>query len=74
METGVSERQRLLRHSLHDSRMTMAGVEHGDAGGEVDVAPAVDIPQLGILRLGHVNAPATDPGGHGRRLTGFQIG
>ncbi|MMZ70614.1 hypothetical protein D1872_336990 [compost metagenome] len=28
----------------------MAGVEHRDAGGEVDVAIALHVPQFGVLR------------------------
>ena len=34
----------------------MAGIEYGDAGGKIDVAPAVDIPELGVLGLDHVDA------------------
>ena len=30
--------------------MAVAGVEHRDAGAEVDVATAFDVPQLGVLR------------------------
>jgi hypothetical protein len=28
----------------------MAGVDHGDAGGKVDIAVALDIPDFGVQR------------------------
>jgi hypothetical protein len=74
VETGVRKRQRLLRHGFHDPRMAMAGVEHGNARREIDVAPAVDIPELRILRLGHINTAATDAGRYRRRFAGFEFG
>jgi hypothetical protein len=73
METGMCECQGLLRHSLHDPRMAVAGVEHGNARGKIDVTPSIDVPQLGILRLGDINAPAPHAGGHRRRFARFQL-
>ena len=37
--------------------MAVAGVEHGDAAGEIDVALALDVPELGVL-----GALGEDPG------------
>src|ERR1700733_3007197 len=45
MEAGMSKCLRLLRHRLHDPRMAMACVDHGNTRCEIDVAPAVHIPQ-----------------------------
>ncbi len=50
LKAGVAEFFQLLAHRCHHFRMVVAGVEHGDAGGKVDVAVALHIPQLGILR------------------------
>ena len=73
MKTGVRERLRLLGNRLHDSRMTMPGVEDGDTRGEINEAPAIDVPQLGVLRLGNENTPATHPGGHRRGLAVLEL-
>ncbi len=35
---------------LHYRPMAMADIENADSPGEVDIAPALDVPQLGILR------------------------
>ena len=40
----------LRLHRGDDARMVMAGVEHGNAGGEIDVALALDVPDLGVQR------------------------
>lgn len=40
-----------LRRGDH-TRVAMAGVDHGDAGDEVDEATALDVPDLGVERLG----------------------
>jgi hypothetical protein len=44
MKAGMGECLRLLRHGLHDARMTVSGIEDGDSGREIDETPAVDIP------------------------------
>ena len=46
----MAERFQLLLHGGNDLGMQMAGVDHGDAGSEVDVALAVLAPDLGVLR------------------------
>ena len=40
----------LCRDRLDQPRMRMAGVGHGNARGKIDIAPAVRIPQFGVLR------------------------
>ena len=52
LERGVRIEVFLRLGGGHDRRVTVAGVEHGDAAGEVDVAVALDIPELGILGAG----------------------
>ncbi len=54
----MGEARHLLGHGRHDLGVAMAGVHHGDAGGEIDVAVTLDIPDLGIqgavsIDLGH---------------------
>ncbi len=49
LEGGVGEALELLAHGLHQARMAVAGVDHGDAGREVDVALAFHVPELGVL-------------------------
>ena len=49
LEGGMSEPLRLLGHGRHHLGMAVTGVQHGDAAGEVDIAPALDVPDLGIL-------------------------
>jgi hypothetical protein len=43
----------LLAHGADDVRVAMAGVEHADAAGEVEVFLAVDVPDAGALRAVH---------------------
>ena len=77
LEAGVRDLFELRAHGLEHARMAMAGVQHGDAAGEVDVAVAVGIPQQRILgaldedRLRHRDAAR-----HGRiapRDQGFVV-
>ena len=49
VETGVRKACGLFGHCRHDARVAVPGVEHADARGEIDVAPAIDIPQLRVL-------------------------
>ncbi len=49
LESGVGIGLELVLHRGQHARVAMAGVEHGDAGREVDVAPALDIPDFGVL-------------------------
>ena len=73
MKAGVRERLRLLRNGLHDPRVTVPGIEHGDARGKIDVAPAIDVPKLGVFGLGDVDAPAADAVGHRRGFAGLEF-
>jgi len=51
----------------NDFRMLMAGIDHGNAGGEVDVALAVLAPDLGVLgALGVDGGRVSDAARHGR--------
>ena len=62
LEAGVGDLVELGAHGLHHAAVAMAGVEHGDAAREVDVAPALGVPQQRILgaldedRVGHGHA------------------
>ena len=49
LEGGVGEGVELLLDRRDDLRMAVAGVEHGDAAGEVDVAVAILVPQFRAL-------------------------
>ena len=50
LETAVRDFLELRGHRGFHMRMHVPGVDHGDAAGEVHVAAAFDIPQLGVLR------------------------
>jgi hypothetical protein len=39
----------LVLHRGDHCRVAMAGVEHRDAAGKIDVAPALDVEHLGVL-------------------------
>jgi hypothetical protein len=73
MEAGMREGLSLLRNGLHDPRMTVPGIEHGDTRGKIDESAAIDIPNLGVLRLGDVNSPGAHAGGHRRGFTGLEV-
>ena len=60
VKTGVRKGLRLLRDGGHDLRVTVTGVEHRDSGGEIDIAPAIDVPQLRIFGLDHIDALGAD--------------
>ncbi|MCY1367143.1 hypothetical protein D9M69_540640 [compost metagenome] len=52
LEAGVGVPVELGLHGLDHGRVAVAGVEHGDAAGEVDVAAAFHVPDLGVFALG----------------------
>ncbi|EWS63113.1 hypothetical protein Y695_03656 [Hydrogenophaga sp. T4] len=52
LEAGVGVLVELGLHGLDHGRVAVAGVEHGDAAGEVDVAAAFHVPDLGVFALG----------------------
>ena len=67
-EAGVGEAVELLLDAPHDRGMAMAGVEDGDAAGEIDEAAAFDVPDLGVLRrLGEDRRRHADAAGDGLR-------
>ena len=48
LEAGVGELLELLRDRRLHLRVHVPGVEHGDAAREVDVAAALDVPELRV--------------------------
>ena len=46
----MTEGLELLRDRRLHLRVQVTGVQHRDAAREIDVAPAFDVPQLGIAR------------------------
>ena len=64
-KAGVGERSHLLLDRGRDSRVGVAGVDHGDARAEVDERVAVDVDQHATARLVDVHRQrAADPLGH----------
>ena len=66
LEGGVGVAVELLPHGGDHARVAMAGVHHGDAAGEIDVASAVGVPErrvLGTIRKD--GEGARDPAGDG---------
>ena len=47
---GVREFRQLLGHGVHHLGVAMAGVDHGDTGGKVDIAVALDVPDFRVQR------------------------
>ncbi len=50
LEARVSECLELLLHGSDHAGMAVPGIDHSNAGGEVDIALAGDIPDLGVAR------------------------
>ena len=50
LEAAVRDLLELRGHRGLHVRMHVPGVDHGDAAGEVHVAAAFDVPELGVLR------------------------
>ena len=65
---GVEDLAGLLAHRRHHARVAVAGVGDGDAGGEVEVAPAGLVPQLRAQRV--VDDDLRRLGQHGRDVVG----
>ena len=75
LEAGVSQLLQLPRDRGTHPGMHVTGVEHGDAAGEVDVAAALDIPQLGVGgALGVHGERVGDTARDGLLTTGVQFG
>ena len=73
VKTGVCKGFRLLRNGRHHPRVTVSGVEYRDPGGKIDIAPAVDVPQLRVFGPGHIDALATDAVGHGSGFASLEF-
>ncbi len=70
----MGERRHLRRHRGHHFRVAVAGVQHRDAAGKVDVAFALDIPQLGVFGAGGEDGVADpDPARHGGEAAVHQL-
>ena len=66
LEAGVRQLAELRLHGSDHLRVQVAGVEHGDAAGEVDVLAAFHVPHGGVLRtLGEDRVNLPDPARHG---------
>ena len=75
LEADVAERLKLLLDGGDDFRMLMAGIDHGDAGGEVDIALAVLAPDLGVLgALGVDRRRMADAARHGSHPPLMKLG
>ena len=73
LEGGVGEGVELFLHRRDHLRVAVAGVEHGDAAGEVDEALAVAIPELGAFgALGKDRIGSSDPARDGRGPAGLE--
>ena len=71
----MAERLQLLLDGGNDLRMLMAGIDHGDAGGEIDIALAVLAPDLGVLgALGVDGGGMADAARHGRDSALMKLG
>ena len=65
LERRVGRSCELLLDRLHDAGVGVADVHHADASGEVDVALAADVPQLGASGpVGRDGVGAGDAAGH----------
>ncbi|MCY1430008.1 hypothetical protein D9M71_459440 [compost metagenome] len=74
LEAGVGQLGQLLLDGLDHFRVQVAGVQYGDAAGEVDVLAAIDIPHGGVLgALGDDRVDLADTAGNGSG-TAFQQG
>ncbi len=45
----------LRRHTGHDDRIAMAGIQYPDPADEIDITIAIDIPGFGIQRPIQIN-------------------
>ena len=79
LEGGVREPGHLSLGCGDHLGVTVTDVEHRDAAGEVDIAAALDVPQLGVVRAVGVDGggradPARDGGGAARGEGGVAEG
>src|SRR6185312_13063131 len=57
---------------LYHLRVRMAGAAHGDAGGEIEEAVAVDVPDLHATAPGHDEGVVTRIGGRADRAVALE--
>ena len=75
LEAGMHEVFQLPCDRLLHLRVQVAGVEYRDAAGEVDIAPALDVPDLGVGgTLGVHRERVGDAARHGLLAAGMQFG
>jgi len=75
LKAGMYELFQLPRDRLLHLRVHVAGVEYRDAAGEIDIAPALDVPDLGVGgTLGVHRERVGDAAGHGLLAAGMQFG
>ena len=71
----MAESFQLLFDRFDEARVLMPGVDHRDAGAEIDIAFAVLTPDLGILRrLGEDLRHVSDATRNGSDATGLEFG
>ncbi len=73
MEAGMREQLGLLAHRLHQARVAVPSIIDGDAGGEVDEAAVVDVPQFRVQRTLRVDGTSSDTAGDGGGLAGGEL-
>ena len=75
LEADMAEQLHLLLDRGDDPRMLMAGIHHGNARAEIDVALAVLAPNLGVLRaLGVDRSRLAHAARHGRDSPLMKLG
>ena len=74
LEGSVGVGVELRPHGFQHPGMAVAGVEHGDAAGKIDIAAALDVPQLGVFGAGGEDlGGGGDSARHGGQATGVQV-
>src|SRR6266403_2728450 len=75
LKAGMYELFQLPRDRLLHLRVQVAGVEYRDAAGEIDIAPALDVPDLGVGgTLGVHRERVGYTAGYGLLAAGMQFG
>ena len=70
---GLSPLNRLVAHRRDDLRMAVAGVENGDAAGEIDIAPVLHVPEFRAFgALGEHRIGGADAAWNGRLPAGLE--
>ncbi len=76
LEAGMGEAVELLADGRYHLRVAVPGIEHRDAGGEVDIPLPLRVPQFGVLGVGGVGHRMADAytAGDGRLAAAVQLG